>query len=269
VLRRRPEAYHARLQAFESGAPGPAAESDAPASIHDIVKVREPGLSRLLTYDAYERRTGLVHLLAPDTAPDAFAAGTAHELGDQRDGPFRVVSLADGVIALERDGRASGPDGEVPVRIATTMRYDADRRSPGAALEVTVTCPGPGRIVARLGLEWAVTMLGGGGNPSAWLEVAGERDRFDRTGSAVDVSSLAFGNDYVGVEVTLTADPPADAWWSSIDTVSLSEDGFERTHQGTSLLFSWPLRLESGASATVRVGQRVTTAYDRSEEEGL
>ena len=77
------------------------------------------------------------------------------------------------------------------------------------------------------------------------------------------------GNDYVGVTLESTLKPVATAWWSSIDTVSISEDGFERTHQGSCLLFSWPLRLAPGAEATFRVDQRVTTSRDRAEDEGL
>jgi alpha-amylase len=77
------------------------------------------------------------------------------------------------------------------------------------------------------------------------------------------------GNDYVGIAVELRPEPAADVWWSSIDTVSLSEDGFERTHQGTCLLFSWPLRLEAGQTAVFRVEQRVTATRDLAEEERL
>ena len=64
VLRRRPEAYHAKLVEFEAGGGGHAgARAMRAASIHDIVKVREPGLAARLHYDRYERRSGLVHIL--------------------------------------------------------------------------------------------------------------------------------------------------------------------------------------------------------------
>ena len=39
------------------------AGGDHVESIHEIVAAREPGLANLLVYDAYERRSGLVHLL--------------------------------------------------------------------------------------------------------------------------------------------------------------------------------------------------------------
>ena len=75
VMRRRPEAYHEKLRAHDR----PTAASDErggrrrrvprirsgdrPASIHDIVTTKQAGLSELLHYDAYERRSGLVRVL--------------------------------------------------------------------------------------------------------------------------------------------------------------------------------------------------------------
>jgi hypothetical protein len=45
----------------------------------------------------------------------------------------------------------------------------------------------------------------------------------------------------------------------------VSEDGFERVYQGSSLLLSWPLQLEPGAEVTVVVEQRVSVTRDRAE----
>ena len=93
-------------------------------------------------------------------------------------------------------------------------------------------------------------MLGGGGNPSAWFDLGDRRVGFDSTGELHDATAIGCGNDAVGVSVAASVSPAADIWWASIDTVSLSEDGFERTHQGSSLAFVWPLQL-----AARRVGR--------------
>ncbi len=39
---------------------------------------------------------------------------------------------------------------------------------------------------------------------------------------------------------------PADAWWAPIETISNSENGFERVYQGSGLLLSWPVALAAG-----------------------
>jgi hypothetical protein len=67
--------------------------------------------------------------------------------------------------------------------------------------------------------------------------------------------------------VWTTVEPPADAAWSPIETISSSEAGFERAYQGSALVLSWPLGLGPGERTSVRIGHAVTAAYDRTAEE--
>ena len=53
----------------------------------------------------------------------------------------------------------------------------------------------------------------------------------------------------------LESSAPARVWRRPIETVSNSESGFERVHQGSAVLFLWPLRLYPGARFEVRVLQ--------------
>ena len=111
-------------------------------------------------------------------------------------------------------------------------------------------------------------MLGGGGNPSAWWDVRGERTAHDAGGTATDLSTIAQGNDYVGVSVTTTTSA-ADAWWAPIDTISNSENGFERMYQGSALLLSWPVHLAQGERWTRTIGHVVATTRDRATEAAM
>jgi alpha-amylase len=110
-------------------------------------------------------------------------------------------------------------------------------------------------------------MLGGGGNPAAWLEVDGERTSHDSARTATDQSALSQGNDYIGVAIATDVSPPADIWCAPVETISNSEAGFERVYQGEGLLLGWPLSLAAGASQTVTVRHAVATSRDRAEEE--
>jgi alpha-amylase len=111
-------------------------------------------------------------------------------------------------------------------------------------------------------------MLGGGGNPAAWWEREdGTRVGHDQAWAAGGVRALGQGNDFVGVAVRTVLDEPTDVWVAPIETVSNSEDGFERVYQGSGLLLSWPLRLEPGARLGRVVRHAVTTSRDRRDEE--
>jgi alpha-amylase len=167
-------------------------------------------------------------------------------------------------VSLSREGSALGQ----PLTVTKTIRLGGDRLHPTLIVEVEVHHRGDSPVEARLGLEWSLHLLGGGGNPSAWYDVAGERTAHDGSGTASNVDAIGYGNDWVGVAVEARPTAAADAWWSPIETVSNSESGFERVYQGSGLLFSWPLRLAPGESARVAVEQAVTVAKDRTAAEG-
>lgn len=276
VLRRRPEAYHQTLRDHEASVPRAATDATspvaddghvAPASIHDIVMTRETGLAAQLHYDPYERRSGLVRLLALDTRADDWAAGQAVELGDAVDGAFEIDLFEADRLVASRTGSVRTALGPASIHVVKDLRLGGDRGAPTLDLAVTVENRSKVRIHALLGLEWTLTMLGGGGNPSAWWEVDGARTGHDARGTAIDVSEFAQGNDSVGVSVATTVRRPAAAWWAPIETISNSEGGFERAYQGAGLLLSWPVVLAPGGSTTVSVAHAVATTRDRSAEE--
>lgn len=268
VLRRRPEAYHATLRAHEARAEQPEpetpmADGGAPSSIHELVIVKEKGLAGRLHYDDHERRSGLVRFLPLDTTPEAFAVVGEHELGDFRDGEFQVDHLAPGQVSLSRNGSVAGQ----PMTVRKTIRLEGGRLDPSLVIEVELHHRGDAPIEARLGLELGIHLLGGGGNPSAWYDVGGARSAHDGSGLAAGIDEIGFGNDWVGVAVTARPEPAADAWWSSIDTVSNSEAGFERVYQGSALLFSWPINMAPGEDRRFTLRQAVTVARDRATDE--
>jgi 4-alpha-glucanotransferase len=277
VMRRRPEAYHETLRALEASLERPVAAasgqrddgSGAPASIHDIVLMKDPGLADQLHYDRYERRSGLVRLLALDTAADAWANARAVELGDAVDGAYQIERLELDRLVVSRLSSVdqAGSARAASLMVTKDLVLGGDRRAPTLDLTLTVENRSEGVVKALLGLEWTLTMLGGGGNPSAWWEVAGARRAHDTQGTAEAVGSMAQGNDRVGIALATSVSVPATAWWSPVETVSNSESGFERVYQGSGLLLSWPIALAAGGSFSVTVGHTVTTTRDRTVEE--
>ena len=282
VIRRRPEAYHRALvaaaEAAGEPANNPAAESlpggsDAPTetagveSIHEIVLEKEPGLAGRLVYDAYERRSGLVHLLSLDVTAADLAGQTFEERADVLDAPYEVVELDGDHLVARRDATATLDAGDQPVRLEKTYRFEGDRRRPSLTLTVRLTNRSPRPLEARLAVEWNLLFLGGGGNPAAYYDVGTGRLSHDSTGEVAGATRVGSGNTDIGLALGTEMAPAADAWWYPIDTISHSEGGFERVYQGSSLVLSWPVAIAPGESFRAEVRQQLEVARDRASED--
>ena len=231
VAERRRRRLHPRPGEHQGAGPrGPAplrrATSAAPGSSTSSPRARRPGPSRGPTPPSY---------------------------GDFVARPFVVEATGTdggaGWVRLGRDGVARTPAGDLPVRVDKTIarRRRPPHPDPRRSRSGWRTA-GAGPLEATLAVEWATTMLGGGGNPAAYYLLDGERVPHDAAGSRASLDALRSGNDYVGLDVATRVEPAAETWISPIDTVSNSEAGFERVYQGSALVFAWPLVLAPGAS---------------------
>jgi hypothetical protein len=252
VLRRRPEAYHEAVR--HEPDPGPEADGRA-ATIHERVRAKETGLAAHLVYDGYERRGGLVRILPTDAGPADWRAGGGPDLGDLVDGPYEVTRLEPGRLQVRREGTAAGG-----TRLAATkdLRLGGGDSDPTLRLSVRIEHLAGPLLMARVGVEWPTLLLGGGGNPAAWWEVGGARTAHDATGEVHGIDRISEGNDWLGLAIETTVAPVADAWWAPIETISNSEAGFERVYQGSALLLSWQVRLDSDAAWRVTIDHRVS-----------
>jgi hypothetical protein len=273
VLRRRPEAYHETLRRHEAEAARPTNTRDAgdgagaPASIHERVQVKEPGLAARLVYDDYERRSGLLRILPAGATPAEWGAGGRGDLGDFAAGHFRIVRFDSDRAVIAREGGATIGGTRYPLSVETEVRVGGGRLDPSLALTTTVRNTGDAPFEARIGIEWALTMLGGGGNPEAWWEIAGERSRHDGSGAVEGIERIGQGNSWLGLAIETTVSPAADAWHAPIETVSNSEAGFERVYQGGALLLSWPVRIPAGEIWSMTIELRATVDIDRARAE--
>ena len=202
-----------------------------------------------------------VRILPPGIGLEELERGVAPDSSGLLHADHAIVTATPEAISLGADG------GEAPgLALRKTITVGGGRRDPHLTLEVELQNIGTRPIAGRLAIEWSVNLLGGG-NPEAWLEIAGERRAFDTRGEIAATDRLRFGNDWLELTVEQQASGGAALWWYSVDTVAASEQGVERSHQGICLIWSWPLDLSPGASEHVSVSSRVTVARDRAEED--
>jgi alpha-amylase len=94
-------------------------------------------------------------------------------------------------------------------------------------------------------VQWNLALTAGEG-PGRYLELPG-RPALGSSGRLPAASRLVLVDEWIGVEARLEAHPEAELAWGPVETVSVSESGFERIYQGTAFVLVWPLRLAPGA----------------------
>jgi alpha-amylase len=129
--------------------------------------------------------------------------------------------------------------------------------SEGSVLKAVyrVTHLGEERKRTNFGIEFNINLLAGDA-PDRYYDTPGHRSEDRKLASMaeyVDVSEIHLVDEWVGMEVVLKTDKTCNLWRFPIETVSLSESGFERIFQGSCLLPHWPLELEPKDSFEVTI----------------
>jgi alpha-amylase len=245
VLTRRREAYHRQVE--ERPRESRSAEV---RTIHAPPPVKEPGLTALLGYDRF-RRAAFLDGLFP-------AAGGLDALE-----PWDVARFAVGERPLEHEVKSSPrevsvlcsllrPDG-LPMTLLKSVTIPAD--DPAVTAGYRLRWEGEAPLDARWAVQCNLT-LSAGEAPGRYFRVAG-RPSLGSRGRLEAAHGLAMVDEWLGCELGLTTTRPAEVAWAPVETVSLSEAGFERIYQGSALLFVWPVRLEPGESWDVSLRLRV------------
>ena len=89
--------------------------------------------------------------------------------------------------------------------------------------------------------------LSAGDAPGRYYRLPG-RPSLGSRGVAGGQRGLTLVDEWLGGEIGIHWAAPAQVGWAPVETVSLSEAGFERIYQGSAILLAWPVRLEPGRS---------------------
>ncbi len=236
ILTRRHEAYHRRLHEVKSGNQH---QDDQARSIHESISAKGTGLEKALVYDRYTRMSLLDHFIPEDSFVEAYAAGNYEEWGDfvtERYETKKAMTVGDGgIVSLVRKGRVR----QNPVRIEKEVRMDKQGR---VDIQWELTGLTDLSEPCLFGSEWNLTLFSDR-DPERYYLFNGERKRNTvETGAEEGVSAFAMVNGSDGINAAFSFQEPVKVWFFPLMTVSTSEEGFECTYQGSSLLFLWTIQ---------------------------
>ncbi len=234
VLTRRREAYHAQVKAAPA-----AMDPGQIQTIHARFAAKEPGLQALLGYDRF-RRASLLDGLFPESG----ALDPLHpwELG--------LLALGDCGMETALTGSRDAVTAKFVARnlqgwpLEIQKELSVPSQEPALRVTYRLRWSGGDALLARWAIQWNLALTAGQA-PDRYLKLPG-RPSPARPGEVADRLTLSLVDEWAGIEVAFRWRHAGRVAWAPVETVSLSEAGFERIYQGSAILFSWPLELRPG-----------------------
>jgi len=262
VLRRREEIYHKTIQdAAHSEGDGGA----QPQSIHDRVKFKEQNLESKIFFDRWERYSFLDHFIGPDTTLENFKQCRFEEQGDFVDQVYEKESHGapqageDFTLTLKRTGTVTQQGKSLQVTVEKILIFSRTE----AEIQANYRIINENDIPLNLlwGVEFNFTLLAGDAGDRYYTCPCHslESTRLMSEGVLDDVKSFGMRDDWHKFQLSISFSPAVSLWRFPVETISQSEDGFERTYQGSCLLANRKLRLVPGQPAehtfTLKISQ--------------
>jgi alpha-amylase len=241
-IQRRPEAYHSRLrEAAKTALPG------AVASIHEQTLVKEPGLDRFLRYDRWPRHAFRVLLFDPARTQAEYETLELQEDPGFAGGAYHVKSSSTNDAQLIREDElkfVSKEEGAAP-RLSLAKRFSFGPAPNGCEVgcEIGLKLKQPVAQPIAVGIESVINLLAPA-EPDRFFDTPKGQQNL-RFSGVLPGPLVRMEDGWQRVRIALHAPGAKEFWVAPIETVSESEEGFERVYQGSQILAIWHPTLAS------------------------
>jgi 4-alpha-glucanotransferase len=258
ILSRREEGAHRKLlRSLEDGS--------LSAFDPDDLIAKHQGLEQRLHVDWYRHASLVDHLFPRETMMEEFEECRHKELGDFVNQPYRSTLELVGEhahIMLERKGAVW--EGEIPHGIAVRKQIVFAADFAGFDAFYTVSNLEDAPTTFEFGVELALGSMAGDAE-DRFYHIEGAlpaEPRLRSRGIDTGVSIFSATDQWLRVEVEFNVSKACTLWRFPLETVSLSESGFELLYQGSILLPHWTVslaRVSEGEAANVefKISQRI------------
>ena len=239
---RRPEAYHSRLA--EAGR----SQGSGVASIHDQTRVKEPGLEKLLKYDRWGKHSFRVLVFGPTKTQTDYAELKLEENTAIASGNYELAgqSRAQLRFALADDAGATGSSWLAGTRLTLEKIFSFESKKGKATIrcEFQLLHDSPSPVNCRVGVESVVNFLAPN-VPDRYFSNDAGRHPLNCSGEMPEPRVLVV-DEWQDIAVQIAGSGSAKTWVAPVETVSESEEGFERVYQGSQILTVWDAELKPG-----------------------
>jgi alpha-amylase len=243
VVTRREEGYHKKLSLAKVAQP----PTSGAESIHDVVLTKEEGLDQFLHYDWYRRASLIDHFFGATTTLERVYACNYQELGNFVNQPYDVETTNRGgkvAVQLTRNGTVWRGEIRHGVRVQKCLRFSAN--DPHLVIEYSLSNLEKEPIDLWFGIEFNIGLQAGDAHDRYYYVDGTELSdrRLRSMGEVLSSQMIGLRDEWLGVDVRIETSKTATFWRFPIETISLSEEGFERVFQSSVVIPHWRFRLE-------------------------
>lgn len=255
TLTRRREGYHQKiLEAWDQTLRNRNSGAEV-KTIHEIFDSKEEGLDQYLFFDEYRKASFLDHFVREPMDLESFRRNQYQEEGDFMEGIYEMEVRRKGrrqEVLFSRSGALSQNGKKDPIKIEKCFSMLTHQPLVKAAYQISYSGE---KRKTNFGIEFNINLLAGDA-PDRYYSIPGQKledARLASMGTLDGITEVQLLDEWSRMKVVLKIDQRCHLWRFPIETISLSESGFERIYQGSCLLFYWPLELEAGGKFEVTV----------------
>src|SRR6266478_3079261 len=231
----------------------------AAARIHEQTRVKEPGLEKYLRYDRWPRHAFRVLIFDPARTHADYEALELREDPGFAGGAYTVKNSAPYEAELFRSDSLSllGKNASGTAKLLLLKQFSFSPAPNGfeAACEITLKFKETLEKPLAVGIESVINFLAPL-EPDRFFETPVGRHNLRLSGS-LPGPILRIEDGWQRVRVALHAPLVEEFWVAPIETVSESEEGFERVYQGSQILAVWRPALSTQKTWATRLVWRI------------
>lgn len=256
-LARREEAYHKKVSEAQLA---PGEDDKSAASIHDFVRTKELGLEKFLKYDWHRRASLIDHFLGDGTSLYDFAAVRYGETGDFVNQPYQVsCKKKEGFCEaiFKRVGAVYQPDSVKSVSVEKHIVIP--NNDAGFDVIYIIKNLSNERLRTHFGVEFNINFQAGTAPDRHYFGdgIKNENNLLNSIGEVWLPPQFGVVDEWQKIKATFSADKSGMFWRFPIETVSLSEAGFERVYQSSVIFPNWKIELKPGEAFEVKINFKV------------
>jgi hypothetical protein len=262
LMTRRDEGYHQDL--LSAAAENRLVVVDSDDVDYDLISanmvpVKEAGIEHYLIADWYCRGSFVDHFLRQDASLEGFYRSAYPEQGDFVNQPYEAEwDVKDDVatIHLHREGFVWMGEHHLPVRVTKVFKVAQGENK--IEVQYTVRNLSDQAIDVRFGVETALAYDGGDNSEHCAFHLGGQTSSLADVAEHENVTAYSATTTLRGLQTDFTLSQPSNIWRFPLETVTLSEAGYERGYQGTAFLQWWPLELAPGEEWQIGITMAAT-----------